>query len=263
MADIRIPVDLGFTEFVSQLVREVLHAVIASQLDQDQHRADLLVAASLDVDDFASAHVTDAHVDARLAELFPPTGDDRPHDAASGTPYRPATERTPEHPPFEATLGVRLVASDVSVDSGKLRASGARRLREAARTSLAERHLRATRELAADGVPRVLVDGGRVNARITFEALRYHDDGPLPDPPPPAAGGDRVPGERPPVSPVSPRRPLIVGGRLAQVQLPSVVPEVLRDVRLRVHTAGESDDEPATSRARVYGEVELTFRTVT
>lgn len=57
------------------------------------------------------------------------------------------------------------------------------------------------------------------------------------------------------------RNPLVVTGRLPDLLRPPVA-ELLRDVRLQVHRADQTDDEPATGRTSVYGGVEMTLRTV-
>jgi len=282
MAEIQLPVDLGFTEFVSSLLSEVLESVVSNQVQQEQRRGELLEAASLDPAAFAARHVGDAEVEAYLAQLFPATAADRPHDAASGTPYRSGEGDEHEQPPYVERLGVRLTGADVSTETGRLLARGARRLAAAARQRLAEQQVAAARDLVESGIPRVQVDGGRITARVTFEALQFRqqavedvDDGGAAeeetaepdDGTRPTASGQlsgqlggqplRAPGG------LARRNPLVLAGRLPDLRRPSVVPEILRDVRLKVHTADANDDEPATGRASVYGEVELTFRTVT
>lgn len=282
MAELQLPVDLGFTEFVSALLSEVLESVVSNQVQQEQRRGELLEAASLDPEAFAALHIGDAEVEGYLAQLFPASAGDRPHDAASGTPYRPGEGDQDEQPPYAERLGVRLTSADVSTETGRLLARGARRLAAAARQRLAEQQVAAARDLVESGIPRVQVDGGRITARVTFEALQFRqqavedvDDG--------GAAEDETAepddGTRPTVAGQLPgqlggqplrassglarRNPLVLAGRLPDLRRPTVVPEVLRDVRLKVHTADEADDEPATGRASVYGEVELTFRTVT
>lgn len=282
MAEIQLPVDLGLTEFVSSLLSEVLESVVGNQVQQEQRRSELLDAASLDPAAFAALHVGDAEVEAYLAQLFPATAADRPHDAASGTPYRPEEGTQEEQPPYGERLGVRLTGADVSTETGRLLARGARRLAAAARERLAEQQVAAARDLVERGIPRVQVDGGRITARVTFEALQFREQA-VEDV---DAGGGAEEGTAEPDDGTRPtvagslsgqlggqplratgglarRNPLVLAGRLPDLRRPTVVPEVLRDVRLKVHTADEADDEPATGRASVYGEVELTFRTVT
>lgn len=268
MAEVRIPVDLGFTEFVSSLLTEVLQAVVTNQADQERRRAELLAAAATTVEAFADEHVGDADVDAELARLFPPSADDRPHDAARGTPVKLDPERgVPDSPPYEQLLGVRLVPADVSAETGRLRASGERRIAAAARMALAEREHSVLRDLAERGLPRVVVDHGRVSARLTFEALQVRaepdgDDVVATDERGTTDPGDGTLSTGPTVSRLARTNPLVLAGKLPSLKLPGVVPKVLEDVRLKVHTADERDAEPATGSARLYGEVELSFKTV-
>lgn len=269
MAEVRIPVDLGFTEFVSSLLTEVLQAVVTNQADQERRRAELLAAAATSTEAFADEHVSDAEVEVELARLFPPTADERPHDAARGTPVKLDPERgVLDGPPYELLLGVRLVAADVSAETGRLRASGERRIAAAARMALAERELTVLRGLAERGLPRVVVDHGRVSARLTFEALQVASETEVDaDDAAVARDGRTVDADdgattSPTVSRLSRTNPLVLAGKLPSLKLPGVVPKVLEDVRLKVHTADERDAEPASGSARLYGEVELSFKTV-
>jgi hypothetical protein len=270
VAEVRIPVDLGFTEFVSSLLAEVMQAVVANQADQERRRAELLAAASSSAEVFAEQHVSEADVEVELARLFPSTAEDRPHDAARGTPVKLDPDRgVLDGPPYEALLGVRLAATDVSAETGRLLARGERRLATAARAALAERELAVLRDVAERGLPRVVVDHGRISARLTFEALQVRaetepdgDDVVATDERGTTDPGDRTVTTGPTVSRLARPNPLVLAGKLPSLKLPGVVPKVLEDVRLKVHTADERDAEPATGSARLYGEVELSFKTV-
>lgn len=56
---------------------------------------------------------------------------------------------------------------------------------------------------------------------------------------------------------------IVMVGRLPRINVGTVLPQALRDVRMRVRTADERKPETDTTRTNVYGEVELTFKTVT
>lgn len=279
MVDIQIPVDLGFTEFVTSLLSEVVSSIVIAQSDQEQRLAELSAAAAMDLEEFAAAHVTTDDVEAWLAEQFPSTDPDRPHDAVLDAPYTPASDDAGEAPPFEAVLGVELIRRDLRGDPPTLGQAGVRKIQEAARTELAASELLVARQLAERGIPRVIVDAGRISAKLTFEALQYRDendvvedidetdDGGTQDE---AEDATRGSGPIPvPQSGVFSRldRPLLrqdvlMAGRLPGLHRSAVVPQVLRDVRLRVHTADDRKADGGSARANVYGEVELTFKTV-
>jgi hypothetical protein len=250
MPEIQVPVDLGFTEFVTTLLTEVVTSIVAAQSDQEQRMADLAAAAELPPEEFATVRVTDDDVDALLAVLFPARDDGRAHDAVSGSPYRPAGEGVDEEPPFAARLGVVLEGRDFNADRGTLLARGASKVRAAARQRLADQQQRAVQALVEQGIPRVLVDAGRISAKITFEALQYRDEDGAARP---AAASEGTQG------PLLGAQDVVMIGRLPLVNVTAVMPQVLRDVRMRVRTA---DEARGTTRTNVYGEVELTFKTL-
>jgi hypothetical protein len=263
VTDIQIPVDLGFTEFVTSLLAEVLRSVVAAQGEQEERRRELLDAASLTLEEFAAQHVSDADVSTWLAQVLPSDDPDREHGALRGTPYTPAGEGTAEAPPYKAVLGVELpVEKAVSGTTGKLLAAGEQLLLTEARRQLAERQLQLARDLAERGIPRVIVDHGRINAKLTFEALQLRDEAQV------AREEQRLAAERTdetttPLASLATLRtnPFVTAGPLPRLEVASVIPQVLRDVRLKVHTADERSGD-TKGRASVYGEVELTFKTV-
>ncbi len=275
MAEIQVPVDLGFTEFVTSLLSEVVRSIVAAQNDQEQQLAELAAAAALTLEEFQATHVSEMDVDTWLADRFPSSDPERPHDVVSGAPYEPASDEGLEHPPFEEVLGVSLTGRDVNRGRGRLLAPGVAKLRAAARHQLARDEHEVTRQLVERGLPRVVVDAGRIRAKLTFEALRYREETDLDaDPVDDAEEGDDHDDGTEPASAsgsgapqlATAARPLrsnevLMAGRLAGLRQSTVIPQALRDVRLRVHTA--DDRKPETSaRANVYGEVELTFKTI-
>jgi hypothetical protein len=261
MAQFQIPVDLGFTEFVTTLLSEVVSSIAAAQSDQAQRLAELTAAASLSVEEFAASHVTDAVLDDYLAARFPSSDPDRPHDIVGGAPYQPARGQQREQPPYEEALGVRLAGSDFNADKGTLLGRGVGKLRDAARLQLAEQQQDVARALLERGVPKVVVDAGRISAKLTFEALQYREESAEP-------AAAEAPTVEEPVSRLGAggligAHDVVMIGRLPRLNVAPVLPEVLQDVRLLVRPADDRRPETGSSRANVYGEVELTFKTVT
>jgi hypothetical protein len=262
VADIQIPVDLGFTEFVTSLLSEVLRSVVAAQGEQEERRRELLAVVGLEVEEFEALHLTADDVDAWLAQLLPSSDPDRLHDAVRGTPYVAADARTPESPPYAAVLGVEITKEMVSEQTGRLLAAGEQRLRAAAQRAIAEHQLQVARDLAERGLPRVVVDAGRITAKLTFEALQYRDQQEVAQEEREAEAASSE-ASASGLAGIRTFRPTIMAGRLPHLRHTTVVPEALRDVRLRVRTADPRAPSGPTARANVYGEVELTFRTVT
>jgi hypothetical protein len=80
----------------------------------------------------------------------------------------------PEAPPIQAKLSVRLSEKDVHAARGErfeLTAAGERTVRETARIRLAEAQIKALRQATSQGLPRVIVDSGRVNVKLAFSLL--------------------------------------------------------------------------------------------
>jgi hypothetical protein len=263
MAQIQIPVDLGFTEFVTTLLSEVVSSIAATQSDQTQRIAELTAAASLSLEEFAAAHVPDPVLDDHLARLFPATDPDRPHEVVSGAPYQPARGQQPEHPPYEQVLGVRLTGSDVNADKQTLLARGVGKIREAARLQVAEQQQDVARALLERGIPKVVVDAGRISAKLTFEALQSREEDS-------AASASEAPAISGPTAFSAVESGRLIGAhevvmleRLPRLDVTPVLSKVLEDVRLLVRPADDRRPETGTTRANVYGEVELTFKTVT
>jgi hypothetical protein len=261
MAQFQIPVDLGFTEFVTTLLSEVVSSIAAAQSDQAQRLAELTAAASLSVEEFAASHVTDDVLDDYLAVRFPASDPGRPHDVVGGAPYQPARGQQREDPPYEETLGVRLTGSDFNADKGSLLSRGVGKIRDAARLQLAEQQQDVAQALLERGVPKVVVDAGRISAKLTFEALQYREESAVPaESEAPVTDGTV---SRLDAGALIGAHDVVMIGRLPRLNVAPVLPQVLQDVRMLVRPADDRRPETGSSRANVYGEVELTFKTVT
>jgi len=232
MPDALIPLDMGFAEFAAKLIAEVFEAIANSTTDQEERYADLVKAASLTPDEYASRIITADQTTAELARLFPTRQAGQPHAIFTGAPYKPAGRNRAEQPPVNAALGVTLEAGDF-VEKAKgtltLTSTGVAKIARAASLSLAEAALTSLQRLVARGVQRVIVDSGRVNAKLAFSVVRTDDE--------PARSGFHL---------VSQLKPL---GSLPGISLP----KALSNVRLVVR-------QP--EQATVTGEVEITFKTI-
>lgn len=234
------PVDVGFAEFVSTLLSETLDSIVASQTDQERRRQAFFRAAELDLEDFATAYVTDEELVQALVDLLP--------DGQGGTAL--AVGAAPPSDDTLAELDVALRSGDLD-ESGRLTAQGVRRVEGGVRLLVAAQRRAALQDAVHRGLPRVLVDQGRVAARLTFQTVSTADE-----------GGDE---EDTPPPQVLAARPLASGAVRGIVDLPaarlaSAIPTAIRDLRLQVRPAGAQDTSD-TARASVFGEVELTFRT--
>lgn len=230
-----IPSANGFAEFVAQLIADTFAAVVESQADQELQLAELAAAVALDEQRFAEEVVEDEAVEARLIELFPTDDEKRPHAIHSGAPYDPG-EKGDESPPIRATLGLQLERQHIRISRrGErfLNDRGVAAVQQAVRLELAEAQLSAFRLMAARGVPRVLVDSGHIRAKVTFEITEQKS-------------------KRTPVA------PLVLGRSVKAFSRPQLLPG-----RIMVRQADERSPQVTNSKIDVYGEVEVTFKTIT
>jgi hypothetical protein len=173
MANGRSQIDLGFAEFAAQLVAELHEAVLAAQAGQDDRRTELASLATMRAEQFARRYITDDEIDSELARLFPGRGA-KGHRIRAGLRYAAVTARKPEAPPIQTRLGIRLGRPDLRSRSGRrveLTAAGVKTIRDAVRLRLSEARLRPLRQMATQGMPRVVVDSGHVNVKLNFRLV--------------------------------------------------------------------------------------------
>lgn len=156
---------IGFAEFVGKLLSEVFDAVVTSQIDQRRRIDDLAESARLSEEEAESRFVDEAQVEAEIDSLFPA-------GVYAGAPYRPGGLQEPETPPFSALLGLTLKPGEDFAAQGAeavLTEIGTARVRSAVSLRLARSYVTALRALVARGTPQLLVDSGRVTAKLTFQ----------------------------------------------------------------------------------------------
>lgn len=240
-------VDVGFADFVAVLLVETLDSIVASHTSQEERLRALDAAAELTPEEFAATGITDEVLAAMLAQLFP--GGEAGTSLAVGGPV----------PDEEARAELGLELGDGDVDGGRLTEQGVETVQDAVALYLARRQLGAVREVARRGVPRVLVDGGTLRAKVNFTAVRG------------------VPGDEEEEEATSVAETRFDTTRLTRLGTSSLrgnlvawdspikagVLDSIRNVRLRVAgpavpDAGEPQDE---ARTQVFGEVEIRFHT--
>jgi hypothetical protein len=256
MAQTLIPTDVGFAEFVSLLISETLESVLSTQISQEQQRQVLLDAATLDLDRFAASYVTEDDIDLLLIQLMP-DGEGSTMVVVGGE--TPATIVLDE-------LGISLHTRDTS--DRTLTQTGVDRIRDGARMILGDQQQVALRESARRGIPRIVVNEGRIVVKLTFASFvvtdeDFEDDQTLTDTKAAsrAATSRRAAKIDPTGIPTTANPSVTVAARSVSTRyLARAIPDALKDVRLIVKPATAEDQ--ATNRANVYGEVELHFRTI-
>lgn len=243
MMDDVVPADLGLAEFLSKLIQETFEAVLASQTEQEQRRNQLMEIAGLSVEEYASRFITDDDVERELARLFPSDQEGQPHLIYPGARYQPLSRNIFEVPAIRAMLGVELLRSDYRVTRRRgattLKREAVERVRESLSLRMAAVRLSAIQQAVERGVPEVIIDSGRVNAKLTFQVVRNTDAD-------------------------TPQMRARLASPLSQLSYPlsSINMDELYNLRLVVRQADERAPQTSQLQANVFGEVEITFKTV-
>jgi hypothetical protein len=169
MANGRKPVDLGFAEFAAQIVAELHEGLLVAQNEQESRRIKLAELSSLPLEEFARRFITNEQVETELIRLFP-AGRGKAHRIRTGTSYAAKTVKHAESPPIQSKLGIQLTPQDLRVRGGRSQLSqkGVQSIRDALRIRLAEPRLKTLRQAATQGIPRLVLDSGRVNVKLIF-----------------------------------------------------------------------------------------------
>lgn len=247
--------DVGFADFVAVLLVETLESIVAAHTSQEERLASLQAAATLTEQEFAQTGIDTELVDATAAQLFP--------DGAGGT-LLVVGGPVPDEDALQE-LEVSLERPDTDADG--LTQTGVDRLRQGLALYVARRQLAALREAASRGVPRVLVEGGTLRAKLNFTAVEIAA-AEASDTEPGTAEGDSGPrvvepelAERrlPRIKDTKLRRSLLAWN----TPLQSNVLDSIRRTRLMVSTPvtpADGSKPEETNRAEVFGEVEIRFR---
>lgn len=178
MANGRKPVDLGFAEFAAQVVAELHEGLLVAQNEQESRRSKLAELSSLPLEEFARRFITNEQLEAELVRLFPARGG-KAHRIRAGASYVAKTAKHAESPPIQSKLGIQLIPQDLRVRGGRTQLSpkGVKGIREALRMRLAEPRLKTLRQAATQGIPRLVLDSGRVNVKLIFRLVEFEKVG--------------------------------------------------------------------------------------
>lgn len=232
---------IGFADFVAVLIVETLDSIVAAHTSQEERMRALDDAVRLTPEEFAATAISDEVLTAALIELFP--------DGKGGTTLVVGGPV----PPTEVLAELHITLDTKSVEGAPpkqtLTTRGVRQVTNGLTLHLATRQLEAMREAASRGVPRVVVDGGTLRAKVRFTTSKATAT------PSPARGGAARGGGAGPVD------SLAAGLVRFDTPLRTGILDSIRDLRLKVVTPIVGEPTP-TDRAEIQGEVEIRFRTV-
>ena len=243
------PVEVGFAEFIARLMSEVFDSVITSQVDQEQRYATMYAAASLSPKEYQQQYIGEDDIQIELNRLFAPRPEDkdRPHMIYVKSPYRPGKGEEEEDPPVFDRTGVRLTKEDLEEGEGGwvLGPGAVEKITDRVALVLAEGQLVIAKQLISRGLPRVIVDAGRINGKLTFNLTTSSET------PEPVASTPKVP--------IASSRLNILTNSVFSLPKARIIP----DVKVMVKQADSTSPQSSQVKANVYGEVEITFKTVT
>jgi hypothetical protein len=177
MADNLEKVNLGMAEFIAKLIDETMEAVIDSQMRQAENIAEIKSAAFLPLVEYASNVITDDEAKEYLIEIFSPAEAPAPSDSIDIGLIEQKLGITllPEHYTIprttKSTLSKAPVSTKVPIKSAPaLTAAGYQFMLLSAKMQMSEKHHLILQLLAKDGIPRVVIDNGEINAKVAFTA---------------------------------------------------------------------------------------------
>ena len=239
------PVELGFSEFVSKLISDTFDAVIVSSINQEENWSNLEKLMSLKPDEFASQVIDDDAILQKLTRLFP---DNKGGTLiVKGTPYKRASVRAgiKEEPPVNSLLGYQprgRILSDA--DIGKIQ--------QIVKEKLAESHFEMLSKIASKGQTKVIVDAGKINAKLNFQILQVEET---------ENDDNSVSTENNLISKATLNKSLFLSKSFplySKMQRPLS----LSKIHFFVKPPTDSDPQTHQVKANVYGEVEIQFKTI-
>jgi hypothetical protein len=174
--------ELGFAEFTSVLISEILKAVVNSILIQEKNVAELEQEALSSPEEYANRNLTDDAVRAEVIRLFPHSTGRK--DKSAVDPMEPYDASKEETPPIFKKIGYTIQKSDLAAVKGKtaISAAGYNNIFAATRIELAKQNLNALKTVVKRGIPRVYVDNGHVSSKLTLRLENEAASTPSPEP---------------------------------------------------------------------------------
>lgn len=264
MGDALIPVELGLSAFVAKLIEETFDAIICSNYEQAKKQEEILLNLQKSPEAFAREYVTDTEIFEYLGRVFPGG------ELKVGAPYKGEMEAKLN------ALGIVLSVEKKEVAENLVTAQGMLSIRQQIRQQMADERLSMLSKIAAQGMPRVVVDAGQISAKVAFYTNKVETKTVQAQPAPAvqvattptvAAAAAPAPGkiaEATKVQRIREIQEFNTGRSLAVILkrgefLKSQPPAVLPNINISVRQASET---ASTSSASMVGEVIIKFKTV-
>lgn len=234
------PVELGFSEFVSKLISDTFEAIVSTTYTQEEDWAQLKELLSHDLDEFTILVVDDEMLENEIIRLFPDnTGGT---SIIVGRDYHKAKpkENITEDPPIHYFTGYQ-------PKKAKLTKVDVVEVYRIVRNQLGKKQYEILANILSRGSTKVIVDAGKINAKLNFEILQLEEtesnDSPTRDDP--QGGQARI---------IVKRKFPGFGGLSRPIEM--------KNVHFFVKPPTDKDPQTHQVKANVYGEVEIQFKTI-
>lgn len=158
---------LDLTEFVSKLIHDTFNAITVSSKEQAEAHFELTRMATLDFDAFRDRYITDAAIDDELLRLFPSEDEGHPFAIYEGAPFTAELKSAIESLHFHGSIKEAIALQQRRKKS--LTAESVTLIRKGIQNILGRQHYDSFGEVLKRGIPRVIIDSGRVSAKMAFK----------------------------------------------------------------------------------------------
>jgi hypothetical protein len=234
--------NVGFAEFVAKLIGETFDSIITAQTEQELRILDLAAATRMSQQDFATSYISTEVVDAALKRLCPASDGEHDHLIYEGADLDTTVTDA---------LGVEVAEGTTVLDAALVQS-----IRDAMTSKLASDHLAAITSVYSRGVSRLVVDSGRISAKLVYSVYTESTSD--------TAEVDATTTTEATTETESSAytSSVLVDTHASRVSALSQ-PLVLPSVRLLVRPVDDRSSQVSQITTNIYGEVELTFKTVT
>jgi hypothetical protein len=256
--------ELGFAEFVAKLISDTFSAILSSQVEQKDKIAELDRLMAMSETEFLNMCLADEQmlmqVEEQLRLLFP-SEKEPGHTIFAGASYQPKTPRKEESPAIFEMIGLTLSKDEGDFKADKLTQNGVDRIYQAVIEPIAMQQRNSLASIINDGIPKLIVDSGKVNAKLTFQTAILEADATTVEKSESTESSEPTSSVVGVVSPSSSslgRLSLLSSNRF----IGAIDTKKLLNTRLSVVPASNKAPQDAQTTANIYSEVEIHFKTI-
>ena len=244
---------LDLSEFVSKLIHDTFNAITVSSKEQAEMYFELSRLAGLDYETFKHKYIRDDDIEAELIRLFPvENNEEHLHGIYVDAPYKYTARSKTEEPDFKNILGIETDDNQHKVK--KLLAGTVSAAWETVKDNLAGQHYSAFKEIVKRGIPRVIIDSGRILAKISLNATETESESNTGETAPALTG-------RPPRVVSTASGSTLTAATLKNTLISANIAKKIASTRVNVVLPDPKNPSTQTT-TNLWGEVEIKFRTI-